>query len=141
MISFDTAGFNIDGILINALNFPTQVCLLTSNFAPNQWTHLTLGVSDSPTKTIEYMLDGVSICDANTGFPGSTLNPMAFIIRPAGSTTPSKITLSHLKISKTPQAYMFLNNLLNYYSPLMHDTQHIDYLFHIPFNQNQLDSF
>ena len=47
---------------------------------------------------------------------------MAFLVRPAGSSTPTKIKLSNLKIIKSYETTLKVNGYLNYYRPLMSES-------------------
>ena len=66
---------------------------------------------------------------------------MALIARPAGSSTPSKITLSNLKIAKYNQLLLEFDKQLNYYAPEMSDFYRRKYLYHLTFNDDALYPF
>ena len=66
---------------------------------------------------------------------------MALIARPAGSSTPSKITLSNMKIIKIFHSILESNNHLNYYAPDMRENFRKQYVYHLTFNDDALYPF
>lgn len=129
LLTFDNAGFTLNGNTLGVVSFPTT-CTLSSSFEANRWTQVTLAVTSS---RIEYYLNQVRQFYSSTGYPTANLNPLSLLMRPAGSSTPSKITLSNLKVFNNDWSVLKFYKLINYYLPQMTDLRRVYYIYHIQF--------
>ena len=80
-------------------------------------------------------------CSDNSGIPDASLNPLALLVRPASSTTPSKITITNLKVIDLKYGHLEPTMYLNYYIPSMAESKRLKFLYGVSFTPNTLNPY
>ena len=69
---------------------------MTSSFAANKWYQVSLSVTAA--LDLKYALDLTILCSDTSGLPGATLDALKLFSRASAQSSPSKITVSNLRL-------------------------------------------